>query len=313
VTPTLTTLIADLVGETAEGVREASIAAARRRTSLHDGLTAEPSEADVDGALASLFPPLARPPVDLLARVLDREALDEYVSTWRPGRTSVRAGEVYLHPGLVEADDAKARIAEFPPIERELGVSVLETVERGEGVGRLTEASVALVRRTLRARIEAERRTAVAAFADGVPTPVVETATVEVKAAFGGEERIEATLLDGRDGTVDPGVVGTITADLRFLSLPYGEDHDDGRGGDDDGRGGDGRGDGHDGDPDPDGRDRNERPGPREPLDPGRPASGRSFDPGRPFRRAVTRVDERSDPDLDVRDGPDEPADGDRG
>ncbi|MEF8867381.1 MAG: hypothetical protein V5A85_02570, partial [Haloarculaceae archaeon] len=90
----LTTLVADLVGETAEGVREASIAAARRRRSLHEGLTVGPSEADVDDALASLFPPLARPPVDLLARVLDREELDEYVSTWRPGRTSVRAGEV---------------------------------------------------------------------------------------------------------------------------------------------------------------------------------------------------------------------------
>jgi len=309
VTPTLTTLIADLVGETAEGVREASIAATRRRTSLHDGLTAGPSEADVDDALASLFPPLARPPVDLLARVLDREELDEYVSTWRPGRTSVRAGEVYLHPDLADAGETKRRVAEFPPIERELGVSVLRTVERGEGVGRLTEASVALVRKTLRGRIEAERRTAAAAFADGVPTPVVETATVEVKAAFGGaEERIEATLLDGREGTVDPGTVGTVTADLRFVSLPYGDDHDDrddGRGDGDDDRD-DGRGDGDNGGPDPDGRDRVDRPRPGEPLD-----SGRPFDPDRPFpgRRAVTRVDEREDPD---RDGPDEPADGDR-
>ena len=302
-TPTLTTLIADLVGETAEGVREASIAATRRRTSLHDGLTAGPSEADIDDALASLFPPLARPPVELLARVLDREALDEYVSNWRPGATSVRTGEVYLHPDLADAGEAKRPIAEFPPIERELGVSVLRTVERGEGVGRLTEESVALVRKTLRGRIEAERRTVAAAFADGVPTPVVETATVEVKAAFGGgEERIEATLLDGREGTVDPGTVGTVTADLRFVSLPYGDDYDDGEGGD-------GRGDGHDGDPDPDGRDPSERPKPHEPLDPGRPASGRSFDPGRPFRRAVTRVDERADPD---REGPGEPADGDR-
>lgn len=287
-TLTLTTLIAALVGETAEGVREASVAAARRRASLHDGLTAEPSEADVDDALASLFPPLARPPIDLLARVLDREALDEYVSTWRPGRTSVRAGEVYLHPDLADVGDANRgdanrHVAEFPPIERELGVSVLRTVERGEGVARLTEESVALVRKTLRGRIETERRTAAAAFADGVPTPVVETATVEVKAAFGGgEERIEATLIDGREGTIDPGTVGTVTADLRFVSLPYGDDHDD-TGSDD------GRGDGDNGGPDP----------------------GGPFDPDRTFpgRRAVTRVGGREDPD---RDGSDEPADGGR-
>lgn len=297
-TPTLTTLIADLVGETAEGVREASIAATRRRTSLHDGLTAEPSEADIDGALASLFPPLARPPVDLLSRVLDREALDEYVSNWRQGATSVRAGEVYLHPDFADAGEAKRRIAEFPPIERELGVSVLRTVERGEGVARLTEESVALVRRTLRGGMEAERRTAAAAFAGGVPTPVVETATVEVKAAFGGgEERIETTLLDGREGAVDPGTVGTVTADLRFVSLPYGDDHDNR---------GNGRGDGDEGSPDSDGRDRVERPRPSEP-----PGSGRPFDPDRPFpgRRAVTRVGEREDPG---RDRSDEPADGDR-
>jgi hypothetical protein len=289
---TLTTLITDLVGETADGVREASVAAARRRASLQDGLNVEPSGIEVEEALASLFPPLARPPVDLLARVLDREELDEYVSAWRPGRTSVRPGEVYLHPDLADVEETKHRVAEFPPVERELGVSILRTVERGEGVGRLTEASIALVERTVRDRLDAERRVAAAAFADGVPTPVVETATVEVKVAFGGgEEHIEAILLDGREGTVDPGVIGTLTTDLRFVSLPYGDDHDDSGNGDD-------RGD--DGDPDPDSRDRIERPRPRprEPLDPGR-RSGRPL----PGRRAVTRVSEREGPE---RDGPDE-------
>ena len=217
----LSALIASLVGETAEGVRESSVAAARRRASLADSLGSDPTAGDVDDALVSLFPPLHKPPVDLLSRVLDGEALDEYVSGWRPGRTSVRAGEVYLHPAQVEAGDTTPRVAEFPPIERELGVSVLETVERGEGVGRLTETSVALVRRAVRDRLEAERHSVAAAFVGGVPTPVVESATVEVKVAFGGDDgRIEATLLDGRDGAARPELVGSISADLRFVAVP---------------------------------------------------------------------------------------------
>ena len=242
---TLSTVIASLVGETAEGVREASVAAARRRAVLAEALDAEPTAGDVDAALASLFPPLHGPPVDLLARVLDDEALDEYLSTWRPGPTSVRAGGVYLHPDLVDAGAGTLRVAEFPPIERELGVSVLDTVERGDGVARLTETSVSLVRRALRDRLEAERRTAAAAFADGVPTPVVESATVEAKAAFGGgEERVEATLLDGRAGAVAPELVGSVTTDLRFVSLPAATDGPDerseGAGPGDDSDGGDG-------------------------------------------------------------------------
>lgn len=217
---TLSTLIATLVGDTAEGVREASVAAARRRASLAESLDSEPTAADVEEALASLFPPLHDPPADLLSRVLGDRELDEYVSKWRPGRTAVRPGEVYLHPDLVDRP-----VAEFPPIERELGVSVVETVERGEGVARLTEKSVALVRRAVRERLETERRNARAAFADGVPTPVVESATVEAKAAFGGgEKHVEATLLDGREGIVRPELVGTVTADLRFVSLPAARD-----------------------------------------------------------------------------------------
>ena len=213
----LSTLIADLVGETAEGVREASVAAARHRASLAEGLGAEPTDADVEDALASLFPPLRKPPVDLLGRVLDREELDEYASKWRPGRTSVRVGELYLHPDLAGGDDPKARFAEFPPIEHELGVPVLRTVERGEGVARLTERSVALVEEAVRDRLDRERRTAVAAFADGVPAPVVESATVEVRAAFAaGEDGIEATLPDARDDGIEPAFLGRIAADLRF-------------------------------------------------------------------------------------------------
>jgi hypothetical protein len=213
----LPTLIADLVGETAEGVREASVAAARRRAALAVDLSAEPTEADVDDALAVLFPPLRKPPVDLLARVLDRGELDEYVSTWRPGRTSVRAGGLYLHPELADGTDAKHRVAEFPPIERELGVSVLRTVERSDGIARLTERSVALVEQTVRDRLDRERRTAAAAFADGVPTPVVESATVEARVAFtAGEDGIETTLPDDREGGIEPAFLGTVAADLRF-------------------------------------------------------------------------------------------------
>jgi hypothetical protein len=215
----LSTLVAELVGETAEGVREAGVAAARRRAELAEGLGRPPTDEDVDGALASLFPPLERAPTDLLARVLDDEALDEYVSRWRPGDSAVRAGEPYLHP------EFDSEVAEFPPIERELGVSVLETVERGDGAARLTEKSVALVRRAIRDRLVAEQRTAAGAFAGGVPTPVVESATVEVRAAFaGGEDGLEATLLDAREETAHPESVGGVTASLRFPSLPAGVD-----------------------------------------------------------------------------------------
>jgi len=293
---TLSTLIADLVGETAEGVREASVAAARRRATLDERLTAEPTETDVDDALAALFPPLRRPPVDLLACVLDDAELEEHVSTWRPGRTAVRVGEVYLHPDLAEAGNAKARIAEFPPIERELGVPVLESVERGDGVARLTGRSVELVRRALRSRLEAERRTAAAAFADGVPTPVVESASVEVKAAFGGgEDRIDATLLDGRDRTVPPELVGTVAADLRFVSLPGGEDAGDGGG--PTGTGPDGSDGG--GTDEPDGRER---------VDPARPPElagtrGTRRLPGRPaVRRVPGRPGVPGGPDPDRED-----------
>lgn len=213
----LSTLVADLVGETAEGVREAGVAAARRRADLAEGLGRPPTDQDVDATLESLFPPLERAPVDLLARVLDDEALDEYVSGWRPGATAVRAGEPYLHP------EFDSEVAEFPPIERELGVSVLETVERGDGAARLTEKSVALVRRAIRDRLVAEQRTAAGAFAGGVPSPVVESATVEVRAAFGGgEDGLQATLLDGREEAVPPELVGGITASLRFPSVPAG-------------------------------------------------------------------------------------------
>jgi hypothetical protein len=148
VSPTLSTLVGDLVGETA------------------DGLAREPTGADVDDALARLFPPLRAPPVGLLARVLDDERLDAVVPEWRPGETAVRVDGLYLHPEL--ADDPS--VAEFPPIERELGVAVLETVDPGDGVGRLTDESVAAVRRAVRDRLAADRRTVDAAFADGVPT-----------------------------------------------------------------------------------------------------------------------------------------------
>ena len=272
---TLSTVIASLVGETAEGVRETSVAAARRRAALAEGLGAEPTATDVDAALGALFPPLHGPPVDLLARVLDDGALDEHLSTWRPGPTSVRAGGVYLHPDLGDTGAGTLPVAEFPPIERELGVSVLDTVQRGDGVARLTEKSVALVRRALRDRLEAERRTAAAAFADGVPTPVVESATVEAKAAFGGgEERIEATLLDGRRGAVPPELVGSVTTDLRFVPLPAATDGPDegpegaGAGRDSDGGDGDG-GDGGEDDPVRPGRPgRVDLPRPHERFDP---------------------------------------------
>lgn len=221
----LSTLVADLVGETAEGVREAGVAAARRRAALCEELGTKPTEADVDDVLATLFPPLREPPVDLLGRVLDREELDEYASKWRPGRTSVRAGELYLHPEL--AGDAKHRVAEFPPIERELGVSVLRTVEGGDGIARLTERSVALVREAVRDRLDRERRTAAVAFADGVPTPVVASVTVEARAAFAaGEDGIETTLPDAREDGIEPAFLGTVAADLRFEPV---RTEDDGR------------------------------------------------------------------------------------
>lgn len=212
--PTLSTLVGDLVGETADGVRAASLAAARRRAELADGLARAPTDAEIDEALAALFPPLRAPPVDLLARMLDDERLDAVVSTWRPGETAVRAGAVYLHPEL-----ADGTVAEFPPIERELGVSVLETVERGDGVARLTKESVAVVRQAVRERLETDRRSVEAAFADGVPTPVVESTTVEAKAAFGdGADGIEASLPG--DGTSHSERLGSVRADLRFVSLP---------------------------------------------------------------------------------------------
>lgn len=265
---TLSTLIADLVGETADGVHRAAVVATRRRAALGE-VAGEPTDSEVTAALAALFPPLERPPVDLLERVLGDAALDEYVSGWRPGETSVRAGEVYLHPDLTDE-----RVAEFPPIERELGVPVLESTDRGDGVARLTERSVAAVRRAVRERLAAERRTAAAAFADGVPTPVVESATVKASVAFGGDgEALEASLIDGRDPAVRPELAGRITADLRFRSLPAGSDGEEGSPPADES---------DTGDDDSDDADRRDRPRvPDWPFDPRRPPFWRRDQLGR--------------------------------
>lgn len=192
----------------------ASLATLERR--LGDPPEAFADEREVRAVLAERFPPVEEKPADLVTDALSGEALDRYLETWQPGRSAIRPNEVFLHAAFVSAERARSYEA-----LGDLGVDLIadreETLEVRNGLAFLTETAVERVERAVAKRIGDPRKSALQRVAEaGVPEPVVEDISLDVKVAF--DENLDASVIDAAapPAGLNADAVGTLETSLHF-------------------------------------------------------------------------------------------------
>lgn len=209
-------LLADLIAESAAGVRTAEREMAQATADLDRALDAPPEslvdDGEIDDYLVDLFP--------------DPE---------RPTRTFLRPGEPYPPAAEVRFRDLGVDVTAYtnptaftlPVTERTLAAraaaelstdALADAVAEADGeLPVLTDRAVDRIRRAAAFELGCERRAALRGLlARGVPTAVTETMDVDVKVAF--DENLDVTVPDYREADVSlrPEAIGTIRAHLRF-------------------------------------------------------------------------------------------------
>jgi hypothetical protein len=209
-------LLADLIAESAAGVRTAEREMAQATADLGRALDQPPeslvNDSEVDDYLVDLFP--------------DPE---------RSTRTFLRAGTPYPPAAAERFHDLGVDVTAYtnaaaftlPVTERTLAVrpgdevatdALADAVAEADGaLPVLTERAVDRIRRAAAFELGCERREALRGLlARGVPTAVTETMDVDVKVAF--DEHLDVTVPDYREADVSlrPEAIGTIRAHLRF-------------------------------------------------------------------------------------------------
>jgi hypothetical protein len=213
-------LLADLIGESAAGVRTAEREMARATRDLERALDRPPEslveDAEVDDYLVDLFP--------------DPE---------RPGRTFVRPGTVYPPAAVETFRDLGVDVGAYTtPAAFEMpfddGALALRTADEALSAGAsvpfdatavaadlqlpvLTDRVVDRIRRTAAFELGCDRRDALRGLlARGVPSAVAETMDVDLKVAF--DEDLAVTVPNYREADVGlrPEAIGTVRTHLRF-------------------------------------------------------------------------------------------------
>jgi hypothetical protein len=207
-------LLADLIAESAAGVRTAEREMAQSTADLGRALDRPPEslvdDGEVDDYLVDLFPDPERPTRTFL----------------RPGTPyPPAAAERFRDLGVDVTAYTNAAAFALPVTERTLALRRADEVFDAETtdspvdaeVPVLTDRAVARIRRAAAFELGCERRAALRGLlARGVPTAVTETLAVDVKVAF--DENLEVTVPDYREADVSlrPEAIGTIRAHLRF-------------------------------------------------------------------------------------------------
>lgn len=215
-------LLADLVRESAEGVR-------RAEREMLDGVR------DLERALDE-------PPESLVDEVdVDRFLVERFPDPERPTRTFVAPGRVYP-PAAAETFrdlgvdvDAYRGTARFPlpfrhetvarrPVDPETLVAETgahlddrEFEPADDPLPVLSDRLVARVRRVVAFELGCDRREALRRLVErGVPSAVTETMDVTLKVAF--DEDLDATVPSYREADVglQPAAIGSLSARLRF-------------------------------------------------------------------------------------------------
>lgn len=211
-------LLADLIGESAAGVRTAEREIARATRDLERALDRPPEslveDAEVDDYLVDLFP--------------DPE---------RPGRTFVRPGNVYPPAAVETFRDLGVDVSayttpaafEMPFDDRALAFRAADealsaeapfdatAVEADLQLPVLTGRAVDRIRRTAAFELGCDRQDALRGLlARGVPSAVAETMDVDLRVAF--DEDLAVTVPNYREADVGlrPEAISTIRTHLRF-------------------------------------------------------------------------------------------------
>jgi hypothetical protein len=215
-------LLADLVRESAEGVRRAEREMLDGVHDLERALDDPPEslvdEADVDRFLVERFPDPERPPRTFVApgRVYPPAAAE----TFRDLGVDVDAYRGTARFTLPFRDETVARRSVDPEtLVAETGAHVdareWDAAERSVPV--LTDRLVKRVRRAVAFELGCDRREALRRVVErGVPSAVTETMDVTLKVAF--DEDLTATVPNYHEADVglQPAAIGSLSARLRF-------------------------------------------------------------------------------------------------
>jgi len=216
----LSTVLSQFVEDGAAGAlagerrTAASLADLERR--LDDPPEAFADEREVRTVLAERFPPIEEEPTDLVTDALSGEALDRYLDTWQPGQSAIRPNEVFLHAEFVPSDRAR-RYGALDDFGVDLLSDRAETLDVRNGLAFLTEAAVDRVERAVAKRIGEPRRSALQRVAaEGVPEPVVEDISLDVKVAF--DENLDASVIDAAapPAGLNADAIGTLETSMHF-------------------------------------------------------------------------------------------------
>ncbi len=153
------------------------------------------------------------------------EEVDEFLRTHFPdpkvpGETAIRAGAAYVSPEFLKL---RVDVEEFPPISKVLGIK-LSRGELAPGrvvVGKralpvLTPEAVARIRREVRKKLGQKRKKALRSMlTTGMPVPQVETVSIELRAGFERDLRINIPRIYEAD-RIQPEAVGKLRIKMRL-------------------------------------------------------------------------------------------------
>ncbi len=180
------------------------------------------AEAEAEAKKLEIAELLTRPEEELVSD----EEVDEFLRTHFPdpkipGETAIRAGATYIAPEILRL---KVGVEEFPPVYRVLGVRLSEK-ELAPGkellpkvkVPVLTPKAVAKVRQQVKKKLGQRRRKALERLlSTGVPSPMVETVSLELRAGFDRELRVRIPSMYDTEAKILPEAIGKVRINMRL-------------------------------------------------------------------------------------------------